>query len=85
MTIDLIALQNTVTKDDVRYIMSHNPFEPLSRTTVDQMIASGELKKPNRRGKFLVWTKEYIAAKNEMSIELLNNILKAVEQDMKAS
>ena len=85
MTIDLIELTNTVTKDDIRHIMAHNPFEPLAITTINQMVASGEIEKPKRRGRFLVWTKKYIAETNDMSIESLNNILRVVEQKSKAS
>ena len=85
MAVDLVAIQNTVTKEDVRHIMAHNPLEPLARSTVDQMIAAGEIKEPNRRGRYRIWTKEYIATISEMSIEDLNNILRVVYRNKKAS
>ena len=85
MAIDLIAIQNTVTKEDVRHIMAHNPLEPLARSTVDQMIAVGELKEPNKRGRYRIWTKSYIAGVSDMSIEDLNDILRVIDQLKKAS
>lgn len=85
MAIDLIKIQNTVTKEDVRYIMSHNPLQPLARSTIDQMIAAGEIKEPNRRGRYLIWTKEYIANISGMDVEFLNDILRAVSKNNKAS
>lgn len=85
MNIDLIELTNTVTKDDIRHIMAHNPLEPLAITTINQMVASGEIKQPKRRGRFLVWTKKYIAEINDMSVESLNDILRVVERIKKAS
>lgn len=85
MSVDLVEIQNTVTKEDVRHIMSHNPLEPLARSTIDQMIAAGEIKEPNRRGRYRIWTKEYIATVAEMSIDNLNEILRTVYKNKKAS
>lgn len=79
MNIDTIALRNSVTKDEARHILSHDPFRPLSRSTIDQMIASNKIEEPKRKGRFKVWSKKYIADYAEMDIEHINNILKAVE------
>ena len=85
MELDPISLSSSVSKEQVRYVMAHNPFEPLSRSTIDQMIASGELKEPRRSGKYKVWSKKYIAEKEGTDIESINKILRAIESKETAS
>ncbi|MGL4674883.1 MAG: hypothetical protein ACRCXK_08490 [Wohlfahrtiimonas sp.] len=83
MSIDLVALRTNISMEEARYVLALNPFKPLSRNTIDQMIVSGKLQEPRRRGKFKVWSKKYIAEKEDMEIEDINNILREIEK-MKA-
>lgn len=80
MSIDHVALRPNISKEEARHVLALNPLCPISRSSIDKMIATGELKEPNRRGRFKVWPKSYIAQKEDMTIDDINNILREVEK-----
>lgn len=81
MSLDSIALRTSISMEEARYILALDYESPVSRAFIDKMIATGELKKPSRRGRFKIWSKSYISQKEDMTIDEINNILRAVEKN----
>lgn len=84
MSIDAVLLRSSISKEEARYVLAYNPLEPLARSTIDQMIASGELEEPKRKGRFKVWSKKYISEKENIAVDDINKIIIEVEK-MKAT
>jgi len=81
MSLDSIALRTSISMEEARYVLALNYQVPISRSSIEKMIATGELKKPSRRGRFKVWSKSYISQKEDMTIDDINNILREVEKN----